>query len=86
MPFLDVNDAKTNLSSLLAKVEAGAEIVIARHGKPVARFVPYGRHQGTRRFGAMKGRVMVDDRFFHPLPEVELTAWEKELRARPVRE
>lgn len=76
MSFIDVNETKTNLSCLLAKVEAGAEVVIARDGKPVARLVPDGKHEGVRRFGAMKDRVVVDDRFFDPLPEVELAAWE----------
>lgn len=76
MPFVDINDAKTNLSGLLTKVEAGEEVVIVRNGKPVARLVSYGKHQGTRRFGAMKDRVVVDDRFFDSLPEVELAAWE----------
>jgi prevent-host-death family protein len=33
-------DAKTHLSSLLDKVEAGEEVVITRHGKAVARLVP----------------------------------------------
>ena len=33
-------DAKTNLSSLLDKVEAGEEVVITRHGKAIARLVP----------------------------------------------
>jgi prevent-host-death family protein len=32
-------DAKTNISALLDKVEAGEEVVITRHGKPVARLV-----------------------------------------------
>ncbi|MCY3764587.1 MAG: type II toxin-antitoxin system prevent-host-death family antitoxin [Gemmatimonadetes bacterium] len=77
MSFIDVNEAKTNLFCLLAKVDAGEEIVIARDGKPVAQLVPYERHHETRRFGAMKDRVVVDDHFFDPLPEVELTAWEK---------
>ena len=77
MPSIDVNDLKTNLSQILSKVEASEDVVIARDGKPVARLVPYGKIQGKRRFGAMKGRVMVDDRFFDPLPEVELPAWEK---------
>lgn len=76
MSFIDVNEAKTNLSCLLAKVDADEEMVIARDGKPVARLVPYGKHRGTRQFGAMKGRVVADDRFFNPLPEVELAAWE----------
>ena len=32
-------EAKTHLSSLLDRVEAGEEVVITRHGKPVARLV-----------------------------------------------
>jgi prevent-host-death family protein len=33
-------EAKTHLSKLLERVEAGEEIVITRHGKEVARLVP----------------------------------------------
>jgi prevent-host-death family protein len=33
-------EAKTHLSELVAKVEAGAEVVITRHNRPVARIVP----------------------------------------------
>ncbi|HEX4053565.1 MAG TPA: type II toxin-antitoxin system prevent-host-death family antitoxin [Tepidisphaeraceae bacterium] len=33
-------DAKTRFSELLARVEAGEEITITRHGSPVARLVP----------------------------------------------
>jgi prevent-host-death family protein len=33
-------EAKTRLSSLLDKVEQGEEVVITRHGAPVARLVP----------------------------------------------
>ncbi len=33
-------DAKTHLSELLEKVEAGAEITITKHGAPVAKLVP----------------------------------------------
>ena len=33
-------EAKTHLSELLEKVEAGEEITITRHGSPVARLVP----------------------------------------------
>ena len=36
-------DAKTHLSELLDRVERGEEIVITRHGRPVARLVPEGR-------------------------------------------
>ena len=34
-----VHEAKTHLSRLLVRVEAGEEIVIARGGKPIARLV-----------------------------------------------
>ena len=37
-------DAKTRLSELLDRVEKGEQIVITRHGKPIARLVPEGGH------------------------------------------
>jgi prevent-host-death family protein len=33
-------EAKTHLPRLLAEVEAGGEVVITKHGKPIARLVP----------------------------------------------
>ena len=75
MPVVNVHEAKTHLSRLLAQVEAGEEVVIARNGKPVARLVSV-RSRGKRQFGSMKGRISLDDSFFDPLPEEELAAWE----------
>lgn len=37
---INVAEAKAKLSELLARVEAGEEITIARAGKPIARLVP----------------------------------------------
>ena len=37
---VNIHEAKTNLSKLLARVSAGEEIVIAQAGKPIARIVP----------------------------------------------
>ncbi len=37
--LVNVHDAKTNLSKLLARVEAGEEVVIGRNGVPVAKLV-----------------------------------------------
>ena len=70
---VNVYEAKTNLSRLLAKVEAGEEIVITHSGTPVARMVSVQK-QGKRQFGSMKGRIKLDDSFFDPLPEEELAA------------
>ena len=75
MAVVNVHEAKTQLSRLLAQVEAGEEVVIARNGKPVARLVSVQR-RGKRQFGSMKGRIRLDDSFFDPLPEEELAAWE----------
>ena len=41
MKSVNVHDAKSSLSTLLAQVEKGEEIVIARNGAPVARLVAY---------------------------------------------
>ena len=75
MTVVNVHEAKTRLSRLLAQVEAGEEVVIARRGEPVARLVSC-KPRGKRQFGAMKGQIVVDDSFFDPLPEEELKAWE----------
>ncbi|ENZ81903.1 MULTISPECIES: type II toxin-antitoxin system Phd/YefM family antitoxin [Caulobacter] len=81
MTVVTVHYAKTNLSRLLAEVEAGGEVIIARGDKPVARLVAEPpTHPETPRpkrvFGSMKGRIAMDDSFFDPLPEEELTLWE----------
>lgn len=73
MKVVNVHQAEKQLSRLLAAVEAGEDVLIARDGKPVARLVRYQQ----RRFGALAGRVAVDDSFFDPLPEAELSAWER---------
>lgn len=75
MRTVSVTAAKAQLSRLLVQVERGEEAVITRHGKPVAKLMPY-RPRVRRQFGALRGRVLIDDRFFEPLPEYELTAWE----------
>ncbi|MDE2652738.1 MAG: type II toxin-antitoxin system prevent-host-death family antitoxin [Gemmatimonadota bacterium] len=75
MPIVNVHDAKTHLSRLLAQVEAGEEVIIARRGRPVVRLVPY-RGQGKRQPDVLKGRIEVPDSFFDPLPKRELKAWE----------
>ena len=75
MPIVNVHEAKTQLSRLLAQAEAGEEVVIARRGKPVARLVAC-KPKGKRRFGAMKGKIVVGDSILDPLPEAELALWE----------
>jgi prevent-host-death family protein len=55
--IVNVHAAKTNLSRLLERAEAGEEIVIARAGKPVAKLVPYIAERPKRVFGRLKGQI-----------------------------
>ena len=75
MPTVNVHQAKTQLSRLLALAEDGEEVVIARRGAPVVRLVACNP-KGKRRFGAMKGKIVVEDSILEPLPEDELALWE----------
>ena len=75
MTVVNVHEAKTQLSRLLARVEGGEEVVIARRGEPVARLVAC-KPRGKRRPDVLKGKAVITDEFFDPLPEDELRAWE----------
>ena len=70
--IVNVHEAKTHLSKLLERVHAGEEIVLAKAGKPYARLVPLEKAQ-PRKPGIAEGRL--DEAFFEPLPESELSAW-----------
>jgi prevent-host-death family protein len=56
MSLVNVHEAKTHLSRLLERVEAGEEIVIARAGTPVARLVPVEK-KPKRVPGFWEGRI-----------------------------
>jgi prevent-host-death family protein len=73
MAQVNVQDAKTRLSDLLARVERGEEIVIARSGVPVAQLVAVIKAP-PRSFGGET--FVVPDDFDAPLPETEVTGWE----------
>lgn len=67
----NIHEAKTNLSSLIAKVEAGEDVVIMRAGKPVVRLMPYKKPK-PRKLGYFKGQVKILDGFYEPITEKEL--------------
>lgn len=56
-PTVNIHEAKTHLSRLIERVEAGEELVIARAGRPVARLVPYRARTSPRVPGQWRGRV-----------------------------
>lgn len=77
MTVVTIHTAKTKLSQLIARAEAGEEIILARGKQPVARLVPIATVPAKRQFGAMRGRARVGPEFFEPLPDEELDAWEQ---------
>ncbi|MFZ0216219.1 MAG: type II toxin-antitoxin system Phd/YefM family antitoxin [Candidatus Dormiibacterota bacterium] len=56
---VNVYEAKSQLSRLLDQAVAGDEVIIARHGRPVARLVPVEAKARRRKGGAWKGRVWI---------------------------
>ena len=75
MKTTTIHAAKTNLSRLIEAACAGEEGIIARGGTAVVRLVPVDAQKPGRRFGSMRGRAMVTEAFFEPLPEELLKAW-----------
>jgi prevent-host-death family protein len=61
--IINVHAAKTQLSKLLERAEAGEEIVIGRAGKPIAKLVPYVAERPKRVFGRMKGQIVIHGDF-----------------------
>jgi prevent-host-death family protein len=60
---VNIHAAKTHLSRLIERVEAGEEITLARAGRPVAKLVPYTTRREPRRPGLWKGRVVIGPDF-----------------------
>lgn len=66
---VSVHEAKTHLSRLIEQVLAGEEVVVTRNQEPVVRLVREGPARKKPLLGAMKGQILIDDRFFEPLPD-----------------
>ncbi|MBC7220205.1 type II toxin-antitoxin system Phd/YefM family antitoxin [Candidatus Bipolaricaulota bacterium] len=74
---VNVHEAKTHLSRLLARVEGGEEVVIARAGRPVARLVPISERPDRRVPGTARGKITIAPDFEAPLPESVLREFEE---------
>ena len=68
---VNVHEAKTHLSRLLKRVEAGEEITISRAGTPVARLIAAAPKGKTRPMGMDRGKIWIADDFDAPDPELE---------------
>ena len=77
MRQINIHQAKTQFSKLIATVEKGDEVIIARYGKPVARLVPFQKKTAPRKPGSAKGKFTVPPDFFEPLPDDIIDAFEQ---------
>lgn len=73
MKSINIHEAKTHLSRLVERVEAGEEIIIAKAGRPAARLVPLEGARKPVKIGGLKARV--------PLPDDFNTMFESEIEA-----
>ncbi len=74
---IKTGEAKTRLSELLARVEAGEEVTIARGDVPVARLVPVARHDNAR---AAVADILAARAGLAATTTDELTEWRNEGR------
>ena len=76
MKTVNIHEAKTHLSRLLALVEAGEDVLIARSGVPIARLTSVQASTPRRVLGRDAGTFEVPEDFDEPLPpEVLASFW-----------
>jgi prevent-host-death family protein len=68
MVQVNIHEAKTHFSKLLARVSGGEEVLISKSGKPIARLVPYRKPDSPRVPGLDRGLFVVPADFNAPLP------------------
>ena len=59
MDAVSIHDAKTHFSKLIARAEAGEEIIVRRGQTPVAKIVRYQAPKQPRQLGRLKGRIRI---------------------------
>ena len=68
---VNIHEAKTHLSRLLERVQAGEEITIAKAGRPIARLTAIHERPQRRTPGMDKGKVVIHPDFDDPIPELD---------------
>ena len=81
--IVNVHQAKTHLSALLARVAQGEEIVITRNGTLIARLIA-ADPEPKRVPGRFAGQIRIHGDFFEDLPEAELKAAEGDDELEPL--
>ena len=85
MKIINIHEAKTQLSRLIAEVVAGDEVVIAKAGKPLVRLVAMAATVGPRPLGQLAGRVVEANNCWDHDPEIDALFYGSQLEPTPVR-
>lgn len=67
---VNIHEAKTNFSRLIARVAEGEEIIIAKSNKPVAKLVQISTPTQSRKLGSAKGKIRIAEDFDEPLNDL----------------
>lgn len=71
MDHINVHEAKTRLSAILAEVEKGKKVIICRSGKPVAELIPYKRRPRTTPHPVLS-RIRIS---YDPIEDLSAEEW-----------
>lgn len=70
MQKYNLYEAKTHFSKIMNLVEHNEEVIISKHGKPIAKIIPFCEPCiAQRQFGTLKGQIKVAADFDAPLPK-----------------
>lgn len=79
MQTINIHQAKTDLSKLIARTLTGEDVIIAKAGKPVAKLVAYREKVKPRKFGLLKGKIWISDDFDDEDPEINKLFYEGDI-------
>ena len=70
--IINIQEAKAHLSRIIDEVAAGAEVIIAKDGKPIAKLIPITPTPAPKKYGLLKGQIRIAADFDAPLDEETL--------------
>ncbi|MEA1967139.1 MAG: type II toxin-antitoxin system prevent-host-death family antitoxin [Thermodesulfobacteriota bacterium] len=73
---INISESNLPISQLIETIETGAEIILTKSDKPVAKISKISEIKKNIHFGVLKGKVKISSDFDDPLPETILSEFE----------
>lgn len=67
---MNVQEAKTHLSRLIDQAAKGQEVILGKHGKPMAKITAYAPRKEQRPLGGYEGCIRVGEDFDEEDPQI----------------